>query len=113
VTFLDICESYEVLCNIKRDDCFSNNERESIFLLLNKCTEGSWVSKCHQNPSITACIISCIATKLAASTTPGTFSGWFTMIISNYVSYFPFSLKRTCFCERGTVGNKPEQNRDI
>ena len=47
------------------------------FFLLNKCTEGSRISKCHQNPSTTAYIISCIATKLAALTTPGTFSGWF------------------------------------
>jgi len=83
------------------------------FLLLNKCTEGSGISKCHHNPSTTAYIISCIATKLAASTTPGTFSGWITMIISNRVSYFPFSFKRMNFCERDTVGNKPEQNRDV
>ena len=58
-------------------------------------------------------MIFCIAAKPAASPTQGTFSGWFTMIISNRVSYFPFSFKRMCFCERDTVGNKPEQNRGV
>jgi hypothetical protein len=30
VTFLDICNNYEVLRNMKHDDYFSKNERESI-----------------------------------------------------------------------------------
>jgi hypothetical protein len=71
------------------------------------------VSPESKHSSIYIYKISCIAVKLAASTTPGTFSGWFTVITSNQVYYFPFSFKRMCFCERGTVGNKPEQNRDV
>jgi hypothetical protein len=98
-----------VILNVMTASAITKGNR--FFYLIN--TEGSRISKCHQNPSTIVYIISCIAAKLAVSTTPGTFSVWFTMIISNNVSYFPFSFKGTCFCEHDTVGNKPEQNRDV